>query len=437
MCKISVFGLGYVGCVGIGCLSHLGHSVIGCDIDAGKVNRINDGVPTIVERDIGDFIAEGKKKGLISATTSTEKAILNTSISLICVGTPNSPEGNLDLSFVFSAVHNIASVLKLKSEYHTIVVRSTVPPGTNERICSFIENETGKKAGVDFGVVSNPEFLREGKAVQDFLTPPITVIGSSQKKSVEAVRNIYEPLQADIIEVDPKVAEIIKFVNNSYHALKVTFANEIGAICKALSIDSHQVMNLFCRDTQLNISPVYFKPGFAYGGSCLPKDLMGLRALARDNNLTVPVLESIDVSNKGQIKRAVNFICEKKVHRVGIIGLTFKSGTDDLRNSAAVLLAEALIAKGMNLQIYDRYLNLAKESGTNQELIVGKLSSLNLNVVPTIKEILESSELVVITVANPEVTALIPSYPNVRFFDLARLKNESVMKVSNYEGFSW
>lgn len=228
------------------------------------------------------------------------------------MGTPNSPEGNLDLSFVFSAVHNIASALKLKSEYHTIVVRSTVPPGTNERICSFIENETGKKAGVDFGVVSNPEFLREGKAVQDFLTPPITVIGSSQKKSVEALRNIYEPLQADIIEVDPKVAEIIKFVNNSYHALKVTFANEIGAICKALSIDSHQVMNLFCRDTQLNISPVYFKPGFAYGGSCLPKDLMGLRALARDNNLTVPVLESIDLSNKGQIKRAVDFICEKR-----------------------------------------------------------------------------------------------------------------------------
>ncbi len=437
MKKISVFGLGYVGCVGIACLAKLGHKVVGCDVNPSKVNLIARGLPTIVERDVDEVLAEGFEKGLVSATISPEKAIAESDISFLCVGTPNAIDGQLDTSFLFSAICTIGKALRSKSTFHTIVIRSTVPPGTNEKVTEMLEKKSGKRAGINFSIVSNPEFLREGMAVSDFLNPPITVIGSEHSRAVKILRDVYEPLGSEIVEVSPKVAEIIKFVNNSYHALKVAFGNEIGAICKRLDIDSHEVMNLFCQDTQLNISPYYFKPGFSYGGSCLPKDLKGLNYLAKSNQVDVPVLSSIDVSNQMHLFRALQRIEEIGLRSIGIIGLTFKAGTDDLRNSAAIRLAESLLGKGSTLHIYDRYLNIAREKDTNSKELSSKIPHLLPLLEESVEDVVKKVALVIITVRNPEIPKLIAEHPEVHFLDLVRLKDQSVETLSNYEGFCW
>ncbi|MCF0216398.1 MAG: UDP-glucose/GDP-mannose dehydrogenase family protein [Fibrobacteraceae bacterium] len=437
MSSISIFGLGYVGCVGIGCFAKLGHKVVGCDVDLNKVERINKGLPTIVERDIDDLMKEGFDAGLISATMSAEEAVAQTEISFLCVGTPNAANGQLDTSYLVSAARSIGVALRNKTLFHTVVIRSTVPPGTNATIAGVIEKASGRVVNKDFAVVSNPEFLREGSAVKDFLNPPITVIGSQNSVAVKILRSLYEPFGCEIAEVPEKVAEIIKFVNNSYHALKVAFGNEVGAICKTLGIDSHIVMNLFCKDTSLNISPYYFKPGFAYGGSCLPKDLKGLNYIAHSNNVKVPILESIECSNDKHIIRAIELAKSYGCKNVGVIGLTFKAGTDDLRNSASTRLAEALIGAGYNVSIYDRFLNIAREKETN-------LTDLNKRIphlLPLLKinseDVVKNSSLVVITVRNPEIPELVRKYPNVRFIDLDRVKDSSVESLANYEGFCW
>lgn len=437
MANISVFGLGYVGCVGVACLAKLGHHVVGYDIDSNKVDRISRGLATIVERDVDAIMSEGFKAGRISATTSTQDAVTQTEISFLCVGTPNAADGRLNLSFLLSAVQAIGNGLRLKSTFHIVVIRSTVPPGTNDIVSAALEKVSGKKAGINFAVVSNPEFLREGMAVSDFLNPPLTVIGTEDKNALDIMRKIYDPLFSETVEVAPKVAEIIKFVNNSYHALKVTFGNEIGAICKKLDIDSHQVMNLFCKDTQLNISPYYFTPGFAYGGSCLPKDLKGLNFLAQSNQLEVPVLSSIELSNEVHIQRALDRVQATDIRSVGIIGLTFKAGTDDFRNSAAIHLAEAILGKGSTLHVYDRFLNMAQEKETNLRELNEKIPHLLPFLEKTVENVVAKSLLVIITVRNPEVPALISKYPKVHFLDLVRLKDPSIEELPNYEGFCW
>lgn len=437
MADISIFGLGYVGCVGAACLAKLGHKVIGYDVDEAKVTSINHGIPTIVEREVDEVLKTTFDSGLISATSSTEEAIAKSDISFLCVGTPNASDGQLDTSCLFYAIKNIGKALRSKSTFHIIVIRSTVPPGTNETATEMLEKISGKKASINFAVVSNPEFLREGMAVNDFLAPPLTVLGSSNKKALKIMSKIYEPLNSKIIEVEPKVAEIIKFVNNSYHALKVAFANEIGAVCKKLDIDSHQVMDLFCQDTQLNISPYYFKPGFAYGGSCLPKDLKGLNYLAKSNQIEIPILASIEHSNHLHIQRVLERIQEIGIRSIGIIGLTFKAGTDDLRNSAAIKLSENLLGKGYSLRIYDRFLNIAqtKKEGTKE------LSQRIPHLLPLLEDSPESLvkkvSLVIITVRNSEVPQLIVNNPGIHFLDLVRLKDNSVESMPNYEGFCW
>lgn len=437
MARISVFGLGYVGCVGIGCLAKMGHCVIGCDVDSAKVSKIAAGLPTIVEREIDEVISDGFKKGLISATSSAEVAVAQSDVSFICVGTPNAPDGGLDTSYLLSAVETIGVGLRAKSTFHVVVIRSTVPPGTNERATELLEKVSGKRSGVDFAVVSNPEFLREGVAVQDYLNPPLTVIGSENEKALKILRELYSSLNSEVVEVPPKVAEIIKFVNNSYHALKVAFGNEVGAICKKLDIDSHLVMDLFCKDTQLNISPYYFKPGFAYGGSCLPKDLKGLNHLAKTNQVEVPILSSIDESNFRHLYRALERVQQIGCKSVGIIGLTFKAGTDDLRNSAAIKLAESILGKGCSLSVYDRYLNIAQEKETNLNELKKRIPHLLPFMVGTVDEVVAKSNLVIITVRNPEMVQLIKDHPEVHFLDLVRLKDHSVESLPNYEGFCW
>lgn len=437
MASISVFGLGYVGCVGIACLAKLGHKVVGCDVDFNKVSRVAMGLPTIVERDIDEVMQEGFKAGLISATSSAEEAVLKSEISFLCVGTPNASDGRLDTSFLMSAVKSIAYAIRSKSTFHIVVIRSTVPPGTNAAVSELIEKVSGKRDGINFTVVSNPEFLREGMAVSDFLNPPITVIGSRNRRALNKLKEMYSGLGSEVVEVDPKVAEIIKFVNNSYHALKVAFGNEIGAICKKLDIDSHQVMDLFCRDTQLNISPYYFKPGFAYGGSCLPKDLRGLNFLAESNQVEAPILGSIENSNNLHIHRVLERVQQIGVRSVGIVGLTFKAGTDDLRNSAAIRLAEAVLGKGCTLRIYDRYLNIAREKETNLNELNKRIPHLLPLLDKDVESVVSKTSLVIVTVKNPEIPDLIRKYPEIHFLDLVRLKDSTVETLPNYEGFCW
>lgn len=437
MSAISVFGLGYVGCVGIACLAKLGNKMVGCDVDVNKVSRIAKGLPTIVEKDIDELMKSGYDAGKISATTSVEEAVLNTDISFLCVGTPNAPDGRLDTTYLVNAAESIATVLKKKNTFHIIIIRSTVPPGTNAMISARVAEISGKTVNEDFAVVSNPEFLREGTAVKDFLNPPITVVGSQNKRALEILKELYAPLGSEIAEVPENVAEIIKFVNNSYHALKVTFGNEIGAVCKKLGIDSHQVMNLFCKDTQLNISSYYFKPGFAYGGSCLPKDLKGLNFLAKTNDVQTPVLAAIEESNDSHIIRAVEWVKNAGVKKIGIVGLTFKAGTDDLRNSAATRMVEKLMDAGLHLSVYDKFLNIALEKETNLKDLNARIPHLLPILRKNLEEVVRDSEMVVVTVRNPEIPELIRKYPKVRFLDLDRVKDASVETLDNYEGFCW
>lgn len=432
---ISIFGLGYVGCVGIGCLAKLGYRIIGCDVDSHKVELINSGHPTIVEREVDEIIAEGFAAGRISATESAEKAVLGSDISFVCVGTPSTEKNGLNLVFIESVITNIAKALAKKSDFHIVVLRSTVPPGTNRRMGELIEKISGKKCGTDFAVVSNPEFLREGKAVEDFMNPPLTVIGCEDFRTVSLMREFYRPLQSEVVEVAPEVAEMIKFVNNSYHALKVTFGNEVGSICKKLGIDGHEVMKLFCKDSQLNISTAYFMPGFAYGGSCLPKDLKGLNYLADSNQVEVPLLKSVENSNHTHIKRVLDYVLKSGKKKIGMVGLTFKAGTDDLRNSAAVVLASELLGQGLSLKIYDRFLNKALNQGENIAAKLPEGMAGYLQKDPA--ALTEDSELIIIVVRNPELPEMIRKNPSIQFLDLVRVKDESVLELSNYEGLCW
>ena len=324
--NISIFGLGYVGCVSLGCLARNGHNVIGVDVSETKVNQINSGLPTIIEKDIDIIIREEHNKCRISATTDYSKAILETDISIIAVGTPSSTTGHLNLQYIFKVAENFGRILRAKNDFHVIAIRSTVLPGTSAKFADIIEEYSGKKRNVDFAMVSNPEFLREGTAVHDYYHPPLTLIGSDHAESAEKVASLYRQLPAEVIITDVNVAEMMKYVNNTFHALKVSFANEIGNICSALKIDSHKVMEIFCKDKELNISPYYFKPGFAFGGSCLPKDLKGLQTLAHDHYVKTPLIESIDKTNELQISRAVEIIQQTKKKKLGFPRFKFQSG---------------------------------------------------------------------------------------------------------------
>ncbi|HEY0895463.1 MAG TPA: UDP-glucose/GDP-mannose dehydrogenase family protein, partial [Sphingobacteriaceae bacterium] len=361
--QISIFGLGYVGCVSLGCLAKNGHRVTGVDVSETKVGQINSGLPTIIEDQLAEIILEGHLNGTIAATTNYREAVRNTDISIIAVGTPSTATGHLNLNYIYNVAKNIGEGLRQKQGFHIIAIRSTVRPGTTEKCAKMIEKTSGKREGRDFAMVSNPEFLREGSAVRDYFNPPITLIGTSNKRAAEQIAQLYSSLPGQIIFTDIKVAEMMKYVNNAFHALKVSFANEVGNICKAAKIDSHQVMEIFCMDRQLNISPYYLKPGFAYGGSCLPKDLKGLQTLAHDLYVEAPLIQCIDKTNQLQISRAVEMISHLGKRKLGFLGLSFKQGTDDLRNSPAVAVIEALLGKGFEIKIYDKHVNLSRLTG--------------------------------------------------------------------------
>ncbi len=433
--KISIFGLGYVGCVSAGCLAKNGHEVIGVDTQQLKVDLINNGQPTIVEKYIDIIIKEQHQAGRISATLDYKDAVLNSEVSIICVGTPSSKTGHLNLSYIYETARQIGESIKEKNEFHVVVIRSTVLPGTNKKVGEIIQEASGKSRNEDFSVVSNPEFLREGTAVKDYYHPSVTVIGGDHEYALEKVSSIYSILDAPIKITNIKVAELIKYVNNAFHALKITFANEVGNICKSLSVDSHEVMSLFCSDTNLNISPAYFKPGFAYGGSCLPKDLKGLVTIGRDNYIHTPLLNSIEDSNEQQKKSAYDLIEATGKKNICFIGLSFKEGTDDLRYSPAVDLAEKLIGKGYNLTIFDKNVHISKLVGANKAYVNEHLPHLSELITNKPCEAIKKSDVVIINHRNFDVPAYYHHLKNKTVIDLVRVKWEYPME--NYAGLCW
>ncbi len=440
--NISIFGLGYVGCVGAACLAKLGHNVVGVDVNQNKVDLMNAGKPTIIEEGIAELCQEAHDKGLMSATTVAAEAIARTEISFIVVGTPSSPQGHLNLNYIYTVAGRIGRALKEKKErgdmkdMHLIAIRSTVLPGTNQKVGEIIEQESGLKRDVDFTIVSNPEFLREGTSVEDYFNPPLTLIGTNIPFAEEKFREMYKEIDAEFICTDIKVAEMMKYVNNTYHALKIVFGNEVGNICKSLDIDSHKVMEIFCKDKQLNISPYYFKPGFAYGGSCLPKDMKALKTLAHDNYIEVPVIESIFQSNENQKKRAVQLIMNQGQRKVGILGLSFKAGTDDLRCSPIVDVVESLLGKGFEIRIYDRNVKVSELTGTNKDFIMAKIPHLQHFVTADLDDVCKNSDVLVVTNKEKDFAEVLAKYPGKTVIDLVRQWKE-VDYNGKYEGISW
>jgi GDP-mannose 6-dehydrogenase len=434
--RISVFGLGYVGCISLGCLAKNGHSVIGVDSNPDKVDLINSGRATIIEKEIDEIISSQRSLGRIKASTDYRMAVVSTDLSVIAVGTPSSANGHLDLSFVKKVCEQIGSAIKEKTSFHTILVRSTVPPGTNDSLSKAIEEVSNKKIGRDFAVISNPEFLREGTAVLDYYHPPFTVIGTNDSDAAEIVRELYRQIPGEVIVTRPRVAEMIKYVNNSFHALKVSFANEVGNICKSLGVDSNQVMEIFVKDTNLNISPCYLRPGFAYGGSCLPKDLRGLKALAHDNYVEATVLDSISKSNEVQIKRSVDLIVSQNKKRIGFVGLSFKAGTDDLRNSPAVTVIETLLGKGYQVIVYDRNIALSKLTGTNWRYVQEHLPHLSALLVHDVEKLIEGSEIIVLATGEKCILGNSPRLAGKILVDLTGAGLE-YSNTTSYVGLSW
>lgn len=445
--RISIFGLGYVGCVGAACLAKLGHTVIGVDVNENKVRLINEGKPTIIEEGIAELCAEAHAAGRMSATTDVHEAVHNTDVSFIVVGTPSSKEGHLNLNYIYAVARQIGEALRDKAVSHQpsavsgtlrhiVAIRSTVFPGTNEKVGEIIEEASGLKRGIDFTIVSNPEFLREGTSVKDYFNPPLTLVGTDMPEAETVFREIYKGIDAEFICTDIRVAEMMKYVNNTYHALKIVFGNEVGNICKELNIDSHKVMEIFCKDKQLNISPYYFKPGFAYGGSCLPKDMKALKTLAHDHYVDVPVIEAIGESNELQKKRAVQLIMAQGKRKVGILGLSFKAGTDDLRCSPIVDVVESLLGKGFEIRIYDKNVKVSELTGTNKDFIMAKIPHLQHFVSDNIEEVCHDSDVLVVTNKEKEFANLLAQYPQKIVVDLVR-QWKDVDYEGHYEGLSW
>ncbi|HZL08494.1 MAG TPA: UDP-glucose/GDP-mannose dehydrogenase family protein [Prolixibacteraceae bacterium] len=433
--NISIFGLGYVGCVSLGCLAKIGHQVIGVDVNKNKIDLINSGKPTIIEKDIDQIIKECHAKGMISATTDSQKAILQSELSIIAVGTPSTPQGHLNLKYIFGVAENIGKAISIKNDFHIVAIRSTVLPGTCDKVAEIIAAESGKLRNVDFAVVDNPEFLREGTAVADYFNPPLTLIGSDNEIASQKVASLYSTLPGEIIITDLRVAEIMKYVDNTYHALKISFANEVGNVCSELGIDSHKVMDIFCKDKQLNISSYYFKPGFAYGGSCLPKDLKGFQTLAHDLYVKTPVVDSINLANENQIERAIDLIQRYPNKKLGFLGLSFKAGTDDLRNSPAVRVVEALLGKGADIKIYDKNINMTMLTGTNKDYIDARIPHLSKLMVSDLAYIVEQSDVLIINTKESEFKDIALSTDKM-IIDFVRL-DDQLLNKTNYIGINW
>lgn len=436
--KISVFGLGYVGTVSAGCLAASGHRVWGVDVSADKVAAINAGKAPIVEPEISDVIGRCQAEGSLKATVSPVEGIEATDVSFVCVGTPSHSNGSLDLTYLKRVCEDIGKALRTKSTLHTIVFRSTTLPGTTEDVAiPILEKHSGKTVGQGFSVCYNPEFLREGTSVKDYYHPPKIVIGERTPGEGNIVVDIYAGIEAPVSRTSIRAAEMVKYSDNAFHALKVTFANEIGIICKKLGIDSHEVMDIFCQDTKLNLSKVYLRPGFAFGGSCLPKDLRALSYQAKRVDAEVPVLSAILQSNAAQVKGVVQTLLGLGKKRVGFLGMTFKPDTDDLRESPLVDVIETLLGKGFLVKIYDRNVSLSRLIGANKRYVEEHIPHLSQLLVDGIDEVVTASDVVVVGYKDAE---FLPALKRMRadqfILDLARVEKDGQF-AARYEGVCW
>jgi len=436
--KICVLGLGYVGAVSAGLLAKEGHEVIGVDPERSKVDLINAGRSPIIEKDLGEIIAEQVKAGRLHASTVVEDAVRHTDIVFVCVGTPSQANGGIDLRYVRRVCEQIGKTLASHPGAPVIVMRSTMLPGTmRDVVIPILEKFSGKKAGEEFGVCINPEFLREGTAVHDYYHPPKTVIGEVNKASGDLLATIYSKLPGPMIRTDIETAEMVKYADNCWHALKVGFANEVGSLCKSLEVDAHKVMGIFCQDQKLNLSPYYLKPGFAFGGSCLPKDLRAVLYKAKMLDVQLPILAAVLPSNQLQIERGIQAVVEKGKRKVGILGFAFKAGTDDLRESPMVELVERLIGKGYDLRVYDKSVSLACLHGANREFILNKIPHISRLMVPTIDDVLTHAETIVIGNSAPEF-ADVPKRigDGQTIIDFVRVCDSRTI-AGVYEGICW
>jgi GDP-mannose 6-dehydrogenase len=436
--RISVFGLGYVGTVSAGCLAADGHAVVGVDVNTDKVAAINAGISPIVEPGVSQLIADGYQHRTLRATSSAVDAIQDSDISLVCVGTPSHQNGSLDLRYVQRVCEEIGTALRGKTSPHLVVMRSTMLPGTTETLAiPALEESSRTTAGLNWTVCYNPEFLREGSSVHDFYNPPKIVIGEASPESADPLATIYERLKAPVIRTSIRAAEMVKYADNAFHALKITFANEIGNICKRMAIDSHEVMSIFCQDTRLNLSPAYLRPGFAFGGSCLPKDLRALTYQAKLLDLESPVINAVLRSNHSHFVVAVRKITSLNKKRVGFLGMSFKADTDDLRESPLVEMIETLLGKGYAIRVYDKNVSVARLVGANKRFMDEHIPHLSSLLVDTPEELVDHAEVLVIGHASPELPTILGKMRADQFVvDLvAAAKNMAL--TPTYEGLCW
>lgn len=437
--RVSIFGLGYVGTVCAGCLAQEGHQIIGADLVSTKVDLINAGKSTVIEAELSAIIAEAVECGRLRATNNADEAVENSELSFVCVGTPGQINGNLDLTHVRHVCEQIGRALRTKRQRHTVVIRSTVLPGTMRTVViPVLEEYSDKKAGTDFGVCNNPEFLREGSAVNDFKFPCKTVMGELDSASGEPLAALYTKSSMHVVRTDLETAEMIKYIDNSWHALKIGFANEIGNLCKSFSVDAHKAMEIFLMDKKLNISPAYLLPGFAFGGSCLPKDLRALSYAAKLHDVEMPILNSVLPSNDLQVIRGLRLILEKGHKRVGILGFSFKPGTDDLRESPMIEIIERLAGKGHDIRIYDKNVQMASLVGANRDFILNRIPHISRLMVSSVDEVLQHAQTIVIGHKDKEFECVLHQlHPGQCVVDFVRISKHGVNLNGAYNGICW
>jgi GDP-mannose 6-dehydrogenase len=437
--KVSIFGIGYVGTVSGGCLADFGHNVICVDVNPKKIAMLNSGRSPIVEAGIDELVSAGVTGGRLQASADADEAVVDTDVSFICVGTPSSPDGGLSLAAVDRTIATIGGAIRQKKTPHTVVMRSTVPPGTAERhVIPLLEETSGRRLGDSLKYYVNPEFLREGSAVRDFHAPPFTVIGAPEADDAALLQKMYASIDAPAQICSYGVAESVKYLSNVYHSVKLAFANEAGAVLAARGIDAREAFRIFCEDRTLNVSSAYLRPGFAFGGSCLPKDLRGFLALADEAHLPAPFLGQVLPSNSLIVERAYEAIVSHGRQRISLFGLAFKQGTDDLRESPFVLLAERLLGKGFELRIFDRSVEMARLMGSNREYIDSEIPHLARLMAASPAEALDGSRMAVVGhIGEEDRPALLSALRDVTVLDLVGIPALKFCPGIRYQGLCW
>jgi GDP-mannose 6-dehydrogenase len=436
---LSVVGLGYVGCVSAACFAARGHDVVGVDVDRHKAELLRAGHSPVVEERIDEIVSDVVGSGRLRVVDDLGAAVSASDVTLVCVGTPSAADGGLSTAYLERACTQIGEVLATKSSWHVVVFRSTMTPGTCQGLLvPLLERASGKRVGVDFGVCVNPEYLREGSSVRDFENPPKTVVGQSDQRSGDLVEGLYDGMPGPRFRTSIAVAEMSKYLDNSFHALKVAYGNEIGAVCRAVGLDSHDVMDIFLADTKLNISPAYLRPGFAFGGSCLPKDVRALVHTAQRNNVDVPLLSNVLSANEAHLRRALDLVVACGRRRVALMGLSFKAGTDDLRESPLVELAERLIGKGYDVRIYDANVSVSRLVGANRQHIAEHLPHIGQLLTDDLDEVVAHGEIFIVGSTAPEIVAAMDRVGDRVVIDLVRLPDAGTRRDgSNYFGICW